>query len=195
MMDNMASAALDLRDIPLDRQRHLRREEYEKLVGLGIFEHERVELLYGVIVQMTPIGPSHCDAVDRLAELLILALSGRARVRIQGSFAASDDSEPEPDVAVYPLRDYSSGHPDSAHLIIEVAQSSLHEDRGTKAQLYAEAGVPEYWIVNLVDQVVELHRKPEGGKYTQVSTARKGESLQIESFPDVVFSVGRILPP
>ncbi|WP_394838871.1 Uma2 family endonuclease [Pendulispora rubella] len=189
----MANAAIDLRDIPLERQRRLRRSEYDQLVLLGVFNDERVELLYGVVVKTSPIGAPHNEAVDELNERLVLALSGRARVRIQGSFAASDDSEPEPDVAIYPRGDYSKDHPDRAYLIIEVAESSLKDDRTVKARLYAETGVPEYWIVNLIDHVVEVHRQPQGGKYASVTVARRGESLAIEQFPDVVIPIESIL--
>ncbi|WP_394849342.1 Uma2 family endonuclease [Pendulispora brunnea] len=190
----MSSAALDLREIPLERQRRLRRVEYEQLVELGVFKDERVELLYGVVVKMSPIGPPHNNAVARLNELLVLALVGRGvELRPQSSFAASDDSEPEPDFTLVPRGDYRTAHPAQAYLVIEVAQSSLKDDRAVKARLYAEAGVPEYWIVNLVDQVVEVHRKPASGRYESITIVRAGESLDIEQFPDVRISVDAIL--
>lgn len=123
----------------------------------------------------------------------MLKLVGRARVRIQGSFAAGELSEPEPDVSVLPLGDYDAAHPDVAHLIIEVADSSLSYDRGQKQQLYAECGVPEYWIVNLVDRVVEVHRLPRAGSYERLSVHAKGERLELLAFADVTLAVDDFL--
>jgi Uma2 family endonuclease len=173
--------------------RPLRRVEYDKLVSLGTFEGERVELIAGELRRMSPIGPPHMATVDRLTELLVLALAGRARVRIQGSFAAGDLSEPEPDVSVLPLGDYDSAHPEVAHLIIEVADSSLRYDRGEKAQLYALCGVQEYWVVNLIERVVETHRQPGAAGYEHVSVHGRGERLRLLAFPNVELSVSDFL--
>src|SRR6185295_14352342 len=103
-------------------ERPLRRAEYDHLVSLGAFENERIELLDGLLVPMSPIGPPHSSAVQELTTLLVVAFLGRATVRIQLPFAALALSEPEPDVAVVPLGDYAKAHPNSAHLIIEVAE-------------------------------------------------------------------------
>src|SRR5450432_3867156 len=132
--------------------RPLRRTEYDQLVTLGAFRGEKIELLEGVLVAMSPIGPPHSSSVQRLNALLVLALVGRAVVRPQLPFAALEFSEPEPDLAVVPLGDYDVEHPAEADLIIEVAESSLAIDRGKKLRLYAACAVPEYWIVNLVDR-------------------------------------------
>jgi len=172
-----------------EKIRPLRRVEYDKLVALGVFEGERIELIDGALLQMSPIGAPHGEAVDRLTELFVLALVGRARVRIQGSFAAGEFSEPEPDVSILPLGDYHAEHPHQAHLVVEVAESSLSYDRGRKARLYAEADVPEYWIVNLVERTVEVHRQPNAGKYEQLSTHPKGSRLRLVAFSDVELSV------
>lgn len=106
-----------------EKIRPLRRVEYDKLVALGVFEGERIELIDGVLLHVSPIGAPHGDAVDRLTELFVLALAGRARVRVQGSFAAGEFSEPEPDVSILPLGDYHAEHPRQAYLIVEVAES------------------------------------------------------------------------
>src|SRR5688572_12591292 len=116
--------------------RPLRRCEYEQLIQSGAFEGERVELLYGVVVQMSPHGTRHDGVVQRLTRLLLLGLDPRAGVRIQSAFAAASGSQPEPDVAVVAPGDYLTAHPSSAHLIIEVADSSLPIDHGLKAKLY-----------------------------------------------------------
>jgi Uma2 family endonuclease len=173
--------------------RPLRRLEYDKLVALGVFEGERVELLNGEVRRMSPIGPPHTSTVDRLTELLVLAFAGRARVRVQGSFAGGELSEPEPDVSILPRRDYDAEHPSEAHLVIEVSDSSLAYDRGPKAALYATCGVPEYWIVNLVDRVVEVHREPRAGAYQRISVHPRGERLRVLHFPDVEIAVNDFL--
>jgi Uma2 family endonuclease len=175
---------------PLGR---LKRAEYDKLAGTGSFENERVELLYGLVVRMSPIGPNHMNAVERLVELLVLALHGRARIRPQGPFAASDDSEPEPDVSVLPPRDYLDDHPSTAWLIVEVAETSLVHDRTAKAQLYAEAGVREYWIVNLVDRAIEVHRDPVKGRYGSKTVHARGDAITLLHFPDVTIRVSDVI--
>jgi Uma2 family endonuclease len=176
-----------------EKVRPLRRVEYDKLVALGVFEGEHIELVDGALLQMSPIGPPHCEAVDRLTELLVLTFAGRARVRVQGSFAAGEFSEPEPDVSVLPLGDYHAEHPQQAHLVIEVAEASLSYDRGRKARLYAECGVPEYWIVNLIERTVEVHQAPNAGKYERMSTHPKGSRLRLVAFPDVELNVDDFL--
>jgi Uma2 family endonuclease len=169
--------------------RPLRRVEYDQLVALGTFQGERIELIAGALRRMTPIGPPHTSTVDVLTQLLVLALAGRAWVRVQGSFAADDLSEPEPDFCILPLGDYHSAHPSEAHLIIEVSDSSLRYDCGEKAALYASCGVPEYWVVNLVERVVEVHRDPSPSGYRSVTRAPKGGKLRLLAFPDVELAV------
>ena len=173
--------------------RPLRRVEYDHLVTLGTFEGERVELIDGAIRRMSPIGPPHASTVALLTELLVLALAGRARVRVQTSFAASELSEPEPDFCIVPRDDHHSAHPSAAHLIIEVADSSLRYDRGEKAKLYAASGVPEYWVVNLRESVVEVYRDPAAGGYLQLTTVPKGARLHLLAFPDVELAVDDFL--
>jgi Uma2 family endonuclease len=145
--------------------RPLRRVEYDKLIELGVFGDERIELINGVLVPMSPIGPPHSNAVDLLMLLLVRALGDRARIRVQNPLAAGDISEPQPDLLVAPLADYETEHPAEAHLVIEVAESSLAYDRGTKLRLYAEQGVPEYWIVDVVARRIEVYREPSSGTF------------------------------
>lgn len=145
--------------------RPLRRLEYDRLVDEGFFEGEPIELLWGRLVKMGPQNSSHAAAVQYLTQLFVLAVAPGelATVRIQSPFAATDDSEPEPDVAVVPFGAYRDQHPSEALLVIEVAESSLRADR-KKASIYAEAGVPEYWIVNVINDTVEVHRDPDPGE-------------------------------
>ncbi len=173
--------------------RPLKRSEYDKLAELGAFEDEKIELLYGLLVPMSPVGEPHCSAIERLTELFVVKLVGRARVRIQMPIAASNESEPEPDVAVAPLSTDISDHPAHPLLVIEVAQSSLDKDRQVKGRLYAECGVPEYWIVNLVDRVIEVHTDPSGVAYRSCRVFRAGDVVQPAAFPDVQVPVSVVI--
>jgi Uma2 family endonuclease len=169
--------------------RPLRRAEYDKLVELGAFQDERIELLDGALVPMSPIGTRHASSVDRLVLILVRALGDRAWVRVQNPFAASDISEPQPDVLVAPLADYRLDHPSAGHLVIEVAESSLPKDRGIKLRLYAERNIPEYWIVDVASSRVEVFREPRGGSYDECRVYELGESIEVSAFPDVIVAV------
>ncbi|MBI4265309.1 MAG: Uma2 family endonuclease [Acidobacteria bacterium] len=177
-----------------DRIRPLRRIEYETLVDCGLFEDARVELLCGALVEMSPQGPLHANVVSRLSERLIRALPDTVRTRVQSPLALSEDSEPEPDIAVVPVGDYDRAHPSRAILVIEVAESSLQKDRGVKTALYAMAGVPEFWLVNLADRVVEVHRRPSAGRYADVMQVDVAGHLEPNAFPALTIPVGEILP-
>ncbi len=173
--------------------RPLRRAEYEQLVSLGAFENERIELLEGALVEMSPVGASHCAAVQELTLVLVPAVAGRATVRIQMPFAALDASEPEPDVAIVPLGTYREAHPSRAHLIIEVAESSLRRDRGVKQRIYAQARVPEYWVVNLEERSIDVFTSPTSDGYASVARVEHGASVTPGSYPDVSVAVARIV--
>jgi Uma2 family endonuclease len=186
-------AAQDL-DSLMSRARPLRRSDFETLAAAGAFDDERVELVRGVVLSRSPIDPPHADTVDRLMELLVQVLGARARVRVQSSFSASDHSAPQPDLAVVPRESYATAHPSRAHLIIEVADSSLRFDRKVKAGVYAEAGVPDYWIVNLVDGQIEVHREPTATGYGAMTIHRRGERIALLAFPDVTIAVDDVVP-
>jgi Uma2 family endonuclease len=175
--------------------RRLTRAEYDRMVLEGFFQDEKVELLFGMVVAMSPIDPSHNESVDRLYRFLSMQLGERARVRAQSSFAATEDSEPEPDLYVFPPGDYWHEHPNHAHLVIEVSRTSLANDRGAKRFLYSVGGVDEYWIVNLPDGIVEVHRDREDGGWRTVTKHARGETLALRAFPDVQIAVADILPP
>ncbi|HEY5924952.1 MAG TPA: Uma2 family endonuclease [Kofleriaceae bacterium] len=175
--------------------RPLKRVEYERLAALGFFEDEKVELLFGVVVPMSPTDPAHHHSNYRLRRLLERTLGERAHVRDQSDFAASDISEPQPDLAVVPAIEYWQEHPSRAFLIIEVALSSLRKDKGPKALLYGLADVDEYWIVNHVDEVVEVYRDRHNGEWRQRTTHQRGDTIAMVAFPDVQIAVSEILPP
>ena len=172
----------------------LTRAEYEVLVRRGALEGAHVELLYGQVVSMSPIGGPHRYSVRHLARALIGALGDRANVEVQASFAAPDESEPEPDILVVPPGDYLDAPPSTAWLIVEVADSSLARDRA-KAALYASAGVTEYWIVNLREDAIEVYREPEGWDYRRVTRHGRGERMALAAFPEVEVYVEEVLPP
>lgn len=176
-----------------DGIRPLRRVEYEKLAELGMFGDERIELLRGVLVPMSPPGPPHSATIDRLTRILVVAFLDRAVVRVQNPFAALEDSEPQPDLAVVPLAEYDAAHPERALLVVEVAESSLRRDRGVKLGIYAENGVPEYWVVNLVDRRIEVHTGPSSAGYGVVRFVERGQVIRPVSFPDVQLSVDDVL--
>jgi len=173
--------------------RPLKRREYDRLVALGAFVDEKIELLEGQLVPMSPIGPPHSSAVQTLTELLLPALLGRAKVFVQSPFAALDSSEPEPDLTIVPTGEYRCEHPTHAYLIIEVAESSLQRDRGQKQRIYAQAGVPEYWIVDVAGRRIEVYTDPSPEGYATQQGVDHDGSLAPRAFPDVVVEVCRIL--
>jgi len=177
-----------------ERQRPLRRVEYERLAEEGFFEDERIELINGVILEMSPQNVPHSNPIQLLTRLLVPPLVGRADVRVQLPFAADDFSLPEPDFAVVSPTLSQVEHPSQAFLVIEVANSSLQFDRSTKADLYARVGVPEYWVVNVVDRVVERHLEPRGRAYARVDTLRPGDTIALSAFPDVSVDVAALFP-
>lgn len=165
------------------------RVEYDRLVAAGMFENERVELIRGIVVRMSPVGPAHADPIDVLTRHFVRALGDRAVVRVQLPFAASDDSEPQPDLALVPPRRYADRHPDRAFLIIEVADSSLDHDRETKGPLYASSGVPEYWIVDVKTRSVSVYDTIMAERYTRVQEFSVGTRVVPSSFEDAALEV------
>lgn len=149
------------------------RGDYHRMREAGILgEDDPVELLDGEIVAMPPIGPGHNSVTDKLAHFFIRELGERYICRVQGSLALSEISEPEPDFQILRRREdfYRQEHPGPADvlLLIEVAQSSVDRDREEKMRLYAEAGIPEYWVIELDRRRVIVHRQPSGAEYRSV---------------------------
>jgi Uma2 family endonuclease len=180
--------------VPPELLRPLRRTEYERMADLGMFEGEKVELLHGRIVRMTPQGEPHAFSITRLNKLLVRAVGDRADVRVQMPLAVSDVSEPEPDFAVVPPADYLDGHPSTALLVIEVARSSLDHDRRVKAPLYAAAGIPEYSIVNLPEGIVEVLRGPHTDGYATTTRYDRSAVIELPGFAGASIAVGEIIP-
>jgi len=180
------------RDVWPDRIRPLRRIEYESLVERGLLADSRVELLLGALVDVTPQGPLHANVLRRLGERLVRELSDDVHTRVQSPLALSDDSEPEPDIAVVPAGDYDGAHPTRALLVIEIADTSLQKDRGIKTALYATAGIPEFWLVNLTEKIVEVHRQPSSGRYADIQHVGTGGRLTALAFPMLTILVSDI---
>jgi len=173
--------------------RPLRRDEYQQLGELGFFEDEKVELLEGVIVKMSPINEPHNTLEAMLNELLVKAVPQKPMVRPQCSFALSDISEPEPDLAIVDRTGLfaSSGalnteHPSRAYLIVEIAWSSLKKDLGLKARLYAQAGIADYWVVDVDELTITVHRDPSGERYKSVQRFDRFARVPALLVPEVV---------
>lgn len=145
------------------RTRRFSRAEYEKLIDLGVFQPgEAIELIGGELMVAEPQSAAHYTAIQKTAKALEAAFGPGWAVRTQGPIGLDDDSEPEPDVAVVPggPDDYGRAHPSRPALTVEVVESSLAVDRQHKGSLYARAGLPDYWVLNLVDRVLEVYREP-----------------------------------
>jgi Uma2 family endonuclease len=168
--------------------------EYDRMIDQGILkEDERVELIHGEIVAKMPIGEAHIGCVNRLTRLFVRAVGDDVTVSIQNPVRLTD-SEPEPDVVLKRSAAPNKPGPADILLLIEVAESSLEYDREVKGPLYAEAGITEYWIVNLVDGWLEVNRDPRpDGTYGDVRTLRSGEQIEIAALAGVQVSVNDIV--
>ncbi|PYM95564.1 MAG: hypothetical protein DME04_04460 [Candidatus Rokuibacteriota bacterium] len=147
------------------RTRRWTRQEYDRLIDIGLLqEDDPIELIEGRLVVAEPQHDPHARAVELVVEALRAVFENGWRIRVQLPLALGPDSEPEPDVSVVrgSPRDAPVGPPTIADLVVEVADTSLRLDRGPKARVYAHAGITDYWIVNLVDRVVEVYRLPGG---------------------------------
>ncbi len=182
--------AIDL--ILAEERRPLKRVEYDRLVTLGVFEDERIELLYGVLVTMSPKTPAHTSPISQLGTILVSALAARAIVRVQSPYCAADESEPEPDLAVVPEKSYKAAHPERAYLVVEVAVSSAKKDRVVKGPLYARSGVEEYWLVDVTNETVEVYRDPSLEGFATMTRFGLADTLTVAAFADVTVSVAAI---
>jgi Uma2 family endonuclease len=163
--------------------RPLRRDEYDQLVLAGAFEDERIELLDGALVATSPEGTEHAWIIQLLNRLLARGLPQHLALRVAAPWAAGDRSEPEPDIAVIPAGDYRRDHPGEAVLVIEVSRSSLVKDLGLKARIYAAAGVPEYWVIDVESSAVHRHTEPSPEGYRSVERHDAGATLDAAGVP------------
>jgi Uma2 family endonuclease len=182
----------------LPARRRFTRTEYHRMAEVGILRRgERVELIRGAIVQMSPIGSRHKAFVDNLTQLLVVRLAGRAIVSVQSGVVLSEDTEPEPDLKILrprtavPYKDAEATGEDTV-LLIEVADSSLAYDRTLKRDLYAGAGIPEYWVVDCPAEAVHVYRAPSPEGYRDVTTVAAAASVSPLAFPDVSLALAEI---
>jgi Uma2 family endonuclease len=186
------------------RTRRFTRAEYERLIDLGVFQPgEPIELIGGELIVAEPQGAAHYTAICNTASALQTAFGAGWYARMQGPIGLDDESEPEPDIAVVPgaPRDYARAHPERAVLTVEVAESSLALDRRHKGSLYARAGLPDYWIVNLIDRVLEVYRGPVedpaapfGWRYAEREVLDAFARVSPLAAPQSSVSVSQLLP-
>ena len=186
------------------RTRRWTRVEYERLIDLGVFEPgERLELIDGLLVVREPQGSRHAAGIRRVLAALRRALGEAWQIDSQLPIALDATSELEPDVAVVPIDPaaYRDAHPIRAALIVEVAESSYRIDREYKTSLYARAGIPECWIVDLARETLEVHREPEaspdalyGWRYGRVETLRAPASVTPLVAPTTPITIADLLP-
>jgi Uma2 family endonuclease len=172
--------------------------EYHRMGEVGILtEHDRVELIEGELVAMSPIGSVHAGTTNTLTRRLVQVVGDRGIVAVGNPVQLDDLSEPQPDFTVLKPRDddyrRATPRPDEVLLIIEVADSSLAYDRNVKRSLYARHGIPEFWIVNLVAGEVEVCRGPQGEEYTSVSRIRRDGMLEPQLLPGAIIPVVALL--
>ena len=173
-------------------------DDYHAMVAAGALkDDDRVELIEGEIVDMTPIGSRHAAAVDLLTRWLVMGCGTRAIVRVQGPVRVGAHSEPQPDLLVLvPRDDFYQGKPPTADdvlLLIEVADSSLQYDQTVKLPLYARAGVREVWLVDLVRNEVQVHREPTPGGFGFVERRGRGARVEPIAFPGLSLRVDELL--
>jgi Uma2 family endonuclease len=195
----MASGETDLLTRnPWVTRRPLTVAEYHQMGEAGILtEDDRVELIEGQLIAMSPIGSDHSGTVNALTRALVRAVGDRGVVAVQNPVQLDDLSEPQPDFSVLKPRadDYrrATPRPDEVLLIIEVANTSLAYDRAVKRALYARHAIPEFWIVNLAANEVEVCRAPTGDQYASVSRVGRDGILEPELLPGATIPVAALL--
>ncbi|HEY3065531.1 MAG TPA: Uma2 family endonuclease [Methylomirabilota bacterium] len=183
--------------------RRWKRVEYDRLVALGAFDNDPIELIGGQLIVAEPKGTYHTASLGSAEYAVRATLPPGWMVRTQAPLWLDDESEPEPDLAVVPGRptDYRDAHPVRPPLVIEVAETSLRFDRREKGSLYARAGIEEYWIVNIVDRVLEVYRDPGpdpaavyGSRYRALTVFEPRDVVTPLAFPQSRIAVADLLP-
>jgi len=185
---------LDPDELYPERSRPLSHLEFDKLTELGAFEDERVELLYGQLVAMSPQSDEHVDLTARLHAALVRQLDDAYLVASHSSLRLWLHSVPEPDLVVMPRRRLGE-RPRSAYLVIEVAESSLRKDQNIKAPLYAEAGIPTYWLVDRAHDTVHVFTAPAAGRYDRVDRCGLADTLTCADLPGVAIAIAELFAP
>lgn len=172
-------------------------DEYYKMIELGLIkDYEKAEIINGELIQKMTVGNKHAFIVDTLNRFFTRNASDSIFVRVQNPLRLSDYNEPEPDIALTDLTKYDGKRhprPEETLLVVEVSDSTLKYDRETKLSLYAEAEIPEVWIVNVPSDIVEVHQDPSNGVYQLVNIFNQGETAQSSILPELSISVDEIL--
>ena len=165
--------------------------EYHKMAEVGILDpDDRVELIKGEVIKKDPFLSPHTSHVKRLNALMFRLFGNRVTISVQDPITIEDHSEPEPDIALLAFSEdfYAERHPrpDDVLLLIEVADSTLAKDQQLKLPLYAEAGIKEYWIVNLVEKQLEVYQKPKDSSYTIQKIYTSGDQVNLEGLDQAI---------
>ncbi len=186
----------------LPRKRLISADDFMRMAEAGWFAEQRVELINGDIIIMPPISEDHAQSLTDTSEKLYEPLIGKLKIRIQQPFFAGDNGRPEPDIAVVRPESLNPKQPPSeALLLIEISRTTLQYDRTTKLSLYASLGISDYWIVNLIENQVEVHRQPIesasaqfGHNYASRQIYQRGQSISLLEVPEVSIDVDAMLP-
>ena len=172
------------------------RAEFYQVAELGLFEGKRIELIEGEIIEMAAMKSPHATAVSLTRDVLQTIFVADFYIRVQMPIFVSDYSEPEPDLAVVTgkARDYKDEHPRTAVLIIEVADTTLYQDRNRKPKIYAQIGVEDYWILNLKRRQLEVRRRLKDGQYVEKIILSEQDSIAPLAKPDSQIAVADLLP-
>jgi Uma2 family endonuclease len=176
-------------------------DDYYRMAEVGILGPEdRVQLVDGVVIDMPPMGPDHADSVDDMDDYYSEKFAGRAHVRAQLPIHLPDGSEPEPDLVLVRLhpgvrRPYRNAHPtaDDTLLVIEVADSTLAFDLGSKARMYAQHGILDLWVLDIRGERLVVHREPSPEGYGAIVELRRGDTIAPLAFPDTLLTLDEIL--
>ena len=187
------------------RKKRFTVDEYHRMAELGLFaQGDRIELIRGEIIEMAAKGTAHTVCCGNLVELLVPLVVGQAQVRCQDPITLPTGSEPEPDLVIVQRRSdrYLSGHPQPADVLVvmEVADSSLDYDREVKGPLYAEFGIPHYWIFNVLDGNLEVYGEPrvdEQGRFSYGlrRVLLRNQSVELPGFDGALLQLDQVLPP
>ncbi|MGI8855059.1 MAG: Uma2 family endonuclease [Thermomicrobiales bacterium] len=172
--------------------------DYEQMVSIGIFaEDDRVELLEGEIITMSPIGDRHVGCINALTDLLAEVARQSAIISVQNPIRLSDNSQPQPDIALVRRSAFTHAVPMAADvlLVIEIANSSLGYDRTLKLPRYAAAGIPEAWLIDLGAETIERHTEPRDGYYRFAAFAMRGDTLASTVLPALTIPADLVLGP
>lgn len=173
-------------------------DDYYRMAAAGILAStDRVELIEGEIVEMSPIGDRHAMSVNRATMIFARGLGDRVVVSVQNAAHMDRYNEPQPDVVLIRPREgfYGTGHPnpEDVVLLLEVSETTLRFDRTVKLPVYARNGIQEVWIVDLKNEAIHVHREPKAKAYSWIETRKRNESISPQAFPDFTIKVDDLL--